>query len=386
MARRVFFHIGAPKTGTTFLQTVMWHNKEELRAQGVLYPGAKRMDHFHATRQVQGVSVEHLGDDAGAWTTLVRELADWPDTGVITHEFFSRTSRRRARRAIRALAPAEVHVVLTARDYARQFPAVWQEALKMKSDLSFDEFMDKALASDLRGAWGWRTQDVVAVLRRWGRTLPPERIHVITVPRPGAPRDLLWKRWCEVLGLDPSRFDLDVAFENESVGAAQAALLHRVKPHLSELFDDGLQRHRWFRQYLGHEVLVPQQGERFGLRAHQWSQLREFSVSAVKAIEEEGYDVIGDLAELVPDAVPPERPHPDDVTDAEIVDVAARAIEQMVRDVRTATVERNEWKRRALAAAQSPAATRSGTARLARRLRRLGRRVRRRVRRTRAID
>ena len=37
--QRVFLHIGAPKTGTTFLQDVLVRNKAALRANGVLYPG-----------------------------------------------------------------------------------------------------------------------------------------------------------------------------------------------------------------------------------------------------------------------------------------------------------------------------------------------------------
>lgn len=387
MARRVFFHIGAPKTGTTFLQTVMWNNRRALKEQGVLYPGDRRMDHYHATREVKGVSAANLAEEAGVWDRLVHELAEWPETGVLTHEFFSLARGRRAKRAIRDLAPAEVHLVVTARDYGRQFPAMWQEDLKMKSDLSLDEFMERALTFDLTGAWGWRTQDIPAVLKRWGKSVPPSRVHVITVPRPGAPRDLLWNRWCEVLGLDPTKFDLDVAHQNESMGAAQAALLQRVIPHLSDFFDDGTARHRWFRQYLGHEVLVPQRGERFGLRPQHWSALRELSLTAVKAIETAGYSVTGDLDELIPDVDPPKRPNPDDVTDAEIVDVAARAIEQMVRDVRDVTVERAEWKRLGLAAAESRRQRRVAKRALLRKLpkpaRRLVRRVRARLRRMR---
>ena len=38
-ATRVFLHIGEPKTGTTFLQQVMWSNRAELAAQGVVLPG-----------------------------------------------------------------------------------------------------------------------------------------------------------------------------------------------------------------------------------------------------------------------------------------------------------------------------------------------------------
>jgi len=39
VAERVFLHVGAPKSGTTFLQTVMWENREGLAERGVLIPG-----------------------------------------------------------------------------------------------------------------------------------------------------------------------------------------------------------------------------------------------------------------------------------------------------------------------------------------------------------
>jgi hypothetical protein len=42
---RVFLHIGEPKTGTTFLQQVMWGNRAELAARGVALPGHHAQDH-----------------------------------------------------------------------------------------------------------------------------------------------------------------------------------------------------------------------------------------------------------------------------------------------------------------------------------------------------
>ena len=38
MAKRVFLHIGTPKTGTTHLQTVLWANRAKLAELGVLLP------------------------------------------------------------------------------------------------------------------------------------------------------------------------------------------------------------------------------------------------------------------------------------------------------------------------------------------------------------
>lgn len=49
MAARVFFHIGLPKTGTSFLQSILWSNREELRRQGMLLPDVERRDHLWAS-------------------------------------------------------------------------------------------------------------------------------------------------------------------------------------------------------------------------------------------------------------------------------------------------------------------------------------------------
>jgi len=37
-APRAVVHVGAPKTGSTYLQAVLWRNRAALRAAGVLYP------------------------------------------------------------------------------------------------------------------------------------------------------------------------------------------------------------------------------------------------------------------------------------------------------------------------------------------------------------
>jgi hypothetical protein len=342
MARRVYIHIGLPKTGTTYLQSVMWHNRDQLRKQGFLYPGSKRLDHYHAAQAIRDGDPERMGDEADAWERISAELAAWPGVGMLSHEFLSMAKPRQARRAVRELRPARVHVVVTVRDYVRQFPAVWQEALKMNSDLPFDEFMDRALEHRLPGAWSWRSQDIPVVLRRWAKAVPKRRIHVITVPPHGAPRELLWERWCQVLGIDDSEFERDLSFANESLGAPQAALLRRVKPALSGPLTQGPVRHRWVRKYFGHEVLVPQRGPRFSPRPEQAAKLRERSITAVEWIRNGGFEVTGDLDELIPPEQLPSRPHPDDVTESEMLEVAAHAIDQMIRDVRDLTNERDE--------------------------------------------
>lgn len=367
MASRVFLHIGLPKSGTTFLQTTMWANRPQLRRQGVLYPGRERLDHFQAFQQVRGAQQRDGGARVGAWDRLVAELRAWDGVGLVSHEFFCMATAEQAGRVVADLQPAEVHVVLTARAYWLQFPAIWQEALKMSYDGGFDQFMAEAFAGERRGAWGWSSQDLPAILGTWSQVVPAERVHVITVPPPGSPRDLLWNRWVTTLGLDDSGFDLEVSYPNESLGAAQAALLRQVKPYLSGPLSDGPTRHRWVRRYFGHEVLVPQKGARFYPSESYLDELRRRSHEAVEAIRTGGYDVTGDLGDLLADHPATEGPHPDRVTDEEMVQVAARAIEQMIRDMRAMTLDRNRWRARA----QS-----RGAARPLHTVRRLARRVR----------
>lgn len=346
MARRVFLHIGVPKSGTTFLQTAMWHNRARLRGQGFLYPGANRMEHYHASRAARGVPPRRLGPHATAWDNLTSALAGWDGDGLVSHEFFCLATPEQARRAVERLAPAEVHVVLTVRDYVRQFPAVWQESVKMNSTRSLDEFMEGVLAGEHSGAWSWTSQDLPLIVGTWTDAVPPERLHVVTVPPAGAPRHLLWDRWCSVLGVDASGFDMDLPRANESLGAPQAALMHRLKPHLTGPLTRGPERHRWVRGYLGHEILVPQAGDRFGLREDHAKALAEESRKAADVLASLECTVSGDLSDLAPTDVPRGRT-PDEVPDHEIVEVAAQAIDQLVRDVRDLTAQRDRWRRRA---------------------------------------
>ena len=339
MARRVFLHVGLPKTGTTYLQTRMWEQRDRLARLDFLYPGTMRMDHYRAWQDLhRGLDGRR---DSGTWARLCSEIAAHRGDALISHEFFSMATPEEAATAVSQLAPAEVHVVLTLRAYHLQFPAVWQEALKMGSRRTFSDFMGQIVApdrstTDLRGAWSWKSQDIPAVLGSWATAVPSDRLTVVTVPPPGSPRDWLWNRWCESLGLDPAVLDREAPFANESLGAAQAALMLRVTPRVKGPLRKGKERHRWLRQYFGHEVLGPQKGARFAPRPAEVDGLRPLAEEAVVAIEESGARVVGDLTDLLPpDSVA--GAHPDDVTDAEIIDTAALAIEQMIRDVRTLT-------------------------------------------------
>lgn len=131
----VYLHVGGPKTGTTYLQEVLWRNRDALRRNDLLYPGRDRGAHFHAVQDLLGFSFHQHKDPRvpGAWDRLVNEVRSGPRTSVISHELFALASSKKIHRAMQALSFAEVHVIYTARDLARQIPSVWQEDLRNRN-------------------------------------------------------------------------------------------------------------------------------------------------------------------------------------------------------------------------------------------------------------
>src|SRR3954453_18003559 len=102
MASRVLFHVGLPKTGTTYLQTLLWNNTDELRRQGVLLPGESSRQHLWASGAVrEDPRLERRGAEAPyAWKRLTDEITEWPGTAVISHEFFAGASADQVSRAV----------------------------------------------------------------------------------------------------------------------------------------------------------------------------------------------------------------------------------------------------------------------------------------------
>jgi hypothetical protein len=374
MARRICLHIGGPKTGTTYLQTVMWRNRPALAEQGLLYPGDRRMDHHDATLAVREASMGgRLEQTRTAWQRLTTAAAEHPGDAILSHEFYCAATAEQAARAIEHLGPEKVHLVFTVRDYVRAVPAYWQEALKMRYPDGLGAYTRAALDRTLTGPWSWLTLDAAAILQRWSSTLPPERVHVITVPAAGAPKTLLWQRYAKVLGIAPESCVTDVAVANESLGVAQAELLRRLKPRLDDDFHEGSVMYRWVREVLGHQILVPQGGPRVGLRRGEAEAFRDLSAQAAAEIREAGYHVVGDLAELVPDDLC-ERPHPDDLEAHELLEAALDTIAVLLSRYQRAVRRLEDINALRVSAAAAPAAgheVRSrGVRRLAGRIRR----------------
>src|SRR3954465_5437872 len=339
MASRVLFHVGLPKTGTTYLQTLLWNNTDELRRQGVLLPGESSRQHLWASGAVrEDPRLERRGAEAPyAWKRLTDEITEWPGTALISHEFFAGATADQVSRALSDLGDAEVDVVVTARDTLSLVTARWQEFVKNGSTAPIDEHPPTD-ETEPANDWDWGTLDLADVLRRWGASLPSERLHVLTLPKPSEPRETLWLRFADLVGIDPALCSTEGSVQNESLGIVEVELLRRINRDLKG-FSSAQDRGNWIRGYLAQGKLVPRGGEKFWPSPGRVAELRDRGDRIVKEVIATGYHVIGDVEDLRTPAELPSRRHPDSVTDAEIAAAASAVIAEMMVDVRRLTRE-----------------------------------------------
>jgi acetolactate synthase regulatory subunit len=338
MASQVFLHIGLPKTGTTYLQSVLWGSRRELAADGLLLPGAGHREHLWAALELlERPRLERRDPKApGTLGRLVAEVVRHRGPAVLTHEFMCGASKQQALRLVERLAPAEVHVVITARDTLGMLTAGWAEYVKNGGTKPLAQMRGDRVGG--QSEFGWRTWDLAGVLRRWGKHVDPAHVHVLPVPGTGAPRDQHWRNLAQVLGLDPDRYDAPAEPRNPALGVVQVELLRRINGHLTD-FRKPLDRGTWIRGYLAEGHLVRQQGERLGADDDQVAECRERADRAVRIIERRGYHVVGDVEALrVPEELPT-RPRPDHVSDAELLDAASTLVAGMLADVRRSARE-----------------------------------------------
>ncbi len=303
--QRIFMHVGSPKTGTTFLQQVLWSQRELAAEQGVHLPLDRFHDHFLASLDVRGMAGKepHPPESVGAWNRLVADARARGGTALISHELFSAANAEHARQAVAWLgSDVEVHVVLTARDLVRQVTAEWQEHVKHRAVRSLEDFVAQLRKqAPERQGWFWLVQDYAGVAARWGAKLPPAQVHVVTVPPSGSPGDLLWERFAGLLGLDPASFETQASRSNTSLGREQVEVLRRVNAALGDRVPMPGPYPGIVKDVLAHRILADRDGSRLTLTPADADFALTESRRAADALAASGVDIVGSLDDLVPD-------------------------------------------------------------------------------------
>ncbi len=334
---KIFVHIGAPKTGTTYLQERLSDNARTLSRDGVHFPGralvgAATRFHFQAALDLLdqdwgGVS----GHAEGAWPVMVKQVRRRTGTVVISHEILALAPQEKIRRLMTDFQEHDVHVVYTARDLARQIPAAWQESIKQGRSWSFARYLRKA---ENGGSFFMRAFDLPTVLNRWSANLPPENVHVITVPHAGSGPDELWRRFCAATGIDPASAPEDSGRVNESMGIEHAQVLRRLNRRLGSTDprgDDDLDR---LIISMIESGIFAGDSRRIELppRLHEWAD--GHASRWIDWLNGSGVHVVGDAEELRPAPIDVDVPwrDPDKPGRRRMSVVALRVLEAMARE------------------------------------------------------
>ncbi len=318
-APTTYLHIGTMKTGTSFVQSVLSRNHEVLADEGVTFP----LDNNRWAMQVRAVrdvmSIQGKPVD-GAWDHLLHHIHAWPGrAALVSMEFLSLASAANAGRVVRELAPSRVEVILTARDLVRVLPSAWQSMMKQGWPWSYPDFLTSVMDPD-GGPFPdaarrfWHHHDLPAIASKWANAVGgAAHVHLVTVPPSGAPPSMLWERFCSVVGIDPSRYDISQDKKsNFSLSYSDTELLRLVNRSIGEELSR-LSRKKWATRFLANRVLRAHTGDdtaddrpTLDAAQHRWAVER--SEQDLDALRTMGLHVVGDLDELMPVPRDPDAP------------------------------------------------------------------------------
>lgn len=331
----IFLHIGTMKSGTSYVQGMLWRNRAALRRDGVLYPGEKWTEQVDATRQVLGGSgAARINIAPGTWSAMADQMRTWPGrAAIMSMELLSFAEPPKVAEIVGSLAPAEVHAIITARDLARVIPSAWQESTQNRQTWTWLDYVaslsGESDAEPLAFKRFWKQHDIVEIASSWAAELGTDHVHLVTVPPTSGPRDALWRRFCTVVGLDPDAYrGANEVRGNPAVGAASAEFLRRLNVEIAHDVDFATYE-RLVKRFLAKNTLAHREGE---VRLSLPPQYRDWAVRRARELTEgvraTGIEVVGDLDELVP----PEGTESGaiEVAEHDVTDAAVNALEALV--------------------------------------------------------
>jgi hypothetical protein len=327
-----YLHIGAPKSGSSYLQSLLWKNRGALMRDGVYVPGRSQADHFWAGTDFRGRSyVTQAPSDSwrGAWDRLIddTERAGYPKV-VISSEFLAESGAEEISTRLERLSEAEVHVIYAVRDLAGLLGSVWQQGLQIGPAAPWYEWLDAQARSGGPGMWS--RHDVGTICERWTAGGADE-IAVLVVPRSGSARDELWRRFQSIVGWSV-RTRVEGHRANESLGYSQAEFLRRLQHRLVDV-KPRHQRARLTKNLIANQIL--RRMDRIDatvIPEHLRAWLETESAKRRDQLIESRARIVGDVDDLL---VVDSRlsPDPPDPCEAVMVDAAVHVIDRLAATV-----------------------------------------------------
>jgi hypothetical protein len=305
----VYLHVGPVKTGSTYLQKLLWTNRQLLARQGLLYPCEHANEMWFAVNDIQGGAFIHfdLPEAEGAWRRVRDRALAFDGRSILSHEVIGLSTVDHVARIADSLRPATLHVIVMARALAALLPSVWQEKVKMVDpDIAWPQYLEEQRQSG--APWA----DASLVVDRWLKHVDASRIHVVTVPPRGIDGRVLLNRFADAVGVDVTGWEGTADIANESLDVVQVELIRRLNQVTSEFLDIYAQRRLL-------SVVVPLLGlpdpdrrRRLPATARDWVELE--TARRIDRLRDSGAVIHGTLDDLTA---------PEDAWETEHTEVAA---------------------------------------------------------------
>ncbi|MFT4264364.1 MAG: hypothetical protein QM572_13335 [Nocardioides sp.] len=335
MAHQVVLHIGAMKTGTTYLQAVLRGNPAALATTGHL--DARTLGR-PAGAVAKVLARPYDATAAVAWHELCRRIREAPaETVVVSTEYLGFARPHQIEALLAPLAGLSVRVVLAVRDQVGAIPSQWQTFCRNYGDDRWPDYLahiDPDRAGDRRSkAWRsyHRAQDLDRIARDWSTHPGVGLLHVLTLPHTRTESRPLWRAFALAAGLEQAEVVEPAPRVNPSVGHASAQMLQDLGRHWQRA-GHPIHLVRLAMRRVIAEALVPRRRlepvPRLDRRG--WAFARRRNELAVAALEEGRtagrLTVHGSLADLVAPDPPPDLPGRAADADPTLVREAARAL------------------------------------------------------------
>lgn len=330
-------HIGPQKTGSTSIQAALHRARPVLAEHGVLYPGPT-MRPLEAAGAGLGFARPSGAPAARLerWHDLLRQVHE-PGHRIVcvSHEAFGRATDDRARQVVETLGGEHPHVLAVVRGYAGLMPSQWQQRVKAKKRLSYDEWLRVVLGEprpkDPVWANLWVPHDTVALARRWSAVVGEQNVTLVVGD---GTRQQLPRTFERLLGVPEGLLETAGDTRNRSLSYGEVELLRAVNVLAHER---GWSDREYFR--LVKRGLIPAlvrtdkvPGDPAIPPLPGWAaqRLAELSDERIEGLSGLGVRIIGDLEDLR--MTPPEAGATDPpALDTVSLVTATRALDGMAR-------------------------------------------------------
>jgi hypothetical protein len=124
-------------------------------------------------------------------------------------------------------------------------------------------------------------------------------VHLVTVPPRGADSGLLWRRFAQVLGVDPDRYPAVESGANTSLGVAETEVVRRLNEQLQDAPWPFYAHH--VKNGISQGILAGRPGAtRLVLPESVLPLVERRTKQIIESVSGRGYDVVGSLDDLLP--------------------------------------------------------------------------------------